>query len=298
MKAISTEDLVRFWEEHPLATDFLPPLEGKDFFLAYDSFKYKQEPHILEELSQIDFKGKKVLEIGVGHGAEAQKMIEAGASYTGIDISPAAIARVKDRFRLFSLPYEDLRVMKAEELAFPDNTFDLVFSHGVLHHSPQIEKIVAEIYRVLKPGGQFVIMLYHRQSLNYHLSIRFLRRLGLFLLFIPGTVSLVSRLTGEKKERIKKHLANFRQQGLAYLRMDNFLSRSTDGPDNVYSQVFSRQEAARLFYGFENLSFTVHHLNERHLLFLRYLLPSKWKKSLARRFGWHLWVKGHKPCFK
>lgn len=298
MKEISSIEIARFWEEHPLAEDLLTFYKGKEFFLAYDNFKYKQEPHILDELRQLDFKGKRVLEIGVGHGAEAQKMIEAGAKYTGIDISSAAISRVRERFRLFSLPYEELKIMKAEDLAFPDNSFDLVFSHGVLHHSPQIEKIIAEIYRVLKPGGQFVVMLYHRNSLNYHLSIKILRRLGFFCLFIPGMISLVSWLTGEKKERIRKHLDNFRRQGLRYLQINNFLSRSTDGPDNVYSQVFSRQQALRLFYRFENLSVTVHHLNERHLLFFRYLLPKKWKAWLASHWGWHLWVKGYKPCSK
>jgi len=290
------EAIARFWDEHPLAADFLPPLSGAEFFKAYDNYKFKQEPHILEELRQINFKGKKVLEIGVGHGAEGQKMIEAGAIYTGIDLSPANIARMKDRCRLFSLPYEELKVMRAETLSFPDNYFDLVFSHGVLHHSPEIEKIIAEIYRVLKPGGQVVVMLYHRHSLNYHLSIRLLRRLGLLFLWVPGLIPLISKLTGEKEERIKKHWLNFRQQGWAYLKMASWLSRSTDGPDNVYSRVFSREEARRLFAAFEGLTISVHHLNERHLLCLRYLLPGRVRKWLAARLGWHLWIKGYKPC--
>lgn len=285
-----------FWDKYPVGADFILPAEGKEYFLAYDSFKFTQEPHILEELRKLDLRGKRVLEIGVGQGAEGQRIIEAGALYTGIDLSPKNIERMRARCRLFSLPYEKLIVMNGEALAFPDATFDLVFSHGVLHHSPRIQKIITEIYRVLKPGGMVVVMLYHRHSLNYHLSIKILRRLGFFLLFLPGVSRVVSLLTGEKEERVKKHLINWRSKGWSYLRLDNWIARATDGPENVYSAVYSRYETRKLFSLFVNLDFKVYHLNERHFPLLRILLPARAKQALASRWGWHLWVKGNKPC--
>ncbi len=294
----SAEEIGTFWDKHPVGADFVPPAEGKEYFLTYDAFKFKQEPHILKEINHLDLRGKRVLEIGVGQGAEGQKLIEAGALYTGIDLSPANIARMKERCRLFSLPYEELKVMNAEDLAFPDASFDLVFSHGVLHHSPRIQKIVKEIFRVLKPGGMFVVMLYHRHSLNYYLSIKILRRVGFFLLFLPGVPRLISRLMGEKEDRIRKHLNNWRREGWRYLKLENWLSRATDGPENVYSAVFSRKEARKLFNAFDNLAFSVYHLNERHFPLVRHLIPARLKKILAARWGWHLWVRGHKQCFR
>lgn len=289
-------EIREFWDKHPVGTDFILPAEGKEYFLAYDIFKFTQEPHILEELGKLDLRGKRVLEIGVGQGAEGQRIIEAGALYTGIDLSPKNIERMRARCRLFSLPDEKLIVMNGEALAFPDATFDLVFSHGVLHHSPRIQKIITEIYRVLKPGGMVVAMLYHRHSLNYHLSIKILRRLGFFMLFLPGGSRVISLLTGEKEERVKKHLINWRREGWRYLKLENWIARSTDGPENVYSAVYSRSEARKLFSLFVNLDFKVYHLNERHFPLFRILLPARAKQALASRWGWHLWVKGYKPC--
>src|SRR5215469_13731442 len=125
-------------------------------------------------------------------------------------------------------------------MKFEDGSFDVVFTHGVIHHSPRIASIVQEIHRVLRDHGQVIAMVYHRNSINYHLSIRVIRRAGIFLLPLPGAVSLVSRLTGEKQERLQKHLFNFKREGLSYLSMDNFIHKATDGPDNVFSSVFSK----------------------------------------------------------
>jgi ubiquinone/menaquinone biosynthesis C-methylase UbiE len=297
-KEFTSEQIAEFWEKHPVGSNFVSASDWKDFFIRYDRFKYTHEPHILEEIGKIDFKGKRVLEIGMGQGAEAQKIIEAGAIYNGIDLTQESVARVKLRCELFSLPYESLQVMNAERLDFPDESFDIVFSHGVLHHSPRIRIIIREIHRVLREGGLVVIMLYHRNSINYQISIRCLRRLGIVLLFFPGMSKLVAKLTHENIERLERHLYYLRQDGLAYLKMENFIHKATDGPDNVFSSVFSQSEAAELFSEFKNLSFSKHFLNERHLPILRSLLSANMKKKIASRYGWHLWIKGIKPCFR
>jgi ubiquinone/menaquinone biosynthesis C-methylase UbiE len=290
VKTYTTEEIAKFWEEHPCGDDFVQADERQQLFLNYDRFKYAVEPHILIELRGIDFRGKRVLEIGLGQGAEAQKMIEAGAVYNGIDITQESVARVKTRCRLFSLPYESLQVMNAETLDFPDGSFDIVFSHGVLHHSPNIKKIVAEIYRVLRPGGRVVVMLYHRNSVNYQVSIRLLRRFGIFLLVIPGAPRIIAKLINEKPERLEKHITNLKKHGMAYLRLENFIHKSTDGPDNVFSSVFSQSEAAELFSSFKEVSFSRHCFNERHFPILHSLLPASAKEKIASRYGWHLWI--------
>ena len=109
--------------------------------------------------------------------SDGEKMLvaKAGADYTGIDLTEAAIELARKRFALSQLNGE-FRVSDAENLDFDDASFDLVYSHGVLHHTPDIEAAVREIYRVLKPGGRAIVMLYHRGSYNYRVGIRVLRR--------------------------------------------------------------------------------------------------------------------------
>jgi len=292
--SFTPDQIAEFWEKHPCGSNFVHSSDWKDFFESYDRFKFANEAHILDELQRIDFQGRRVLEIGVGHGAEAQKIIEAGAIYNGIDVTDESIKRVKLRCELFALPYESLQVMNAEQLDFPDDSFDIVFSHGVLHHSPRIRMIVNEIHRVLRRGGTVVAMLYHRNSINYQISIRLIRRLGIFLLFVPGMSRFVARVTREKVERLEKHLTHFKREGFAYLKMKNFIHKATDGPDNVFSSVFSESEAAELFSAFRNLSFSKHFINERHFPVVRGFLSESLKRKLAARYGWHLWIKGIK----
>jgi len=291
---ITSNQIAEFWGRHPPGSDFVQTSEWKDFFINYDCFKYNSESHILNEMKKINFRGKRVLEIGLGQGAEAQKIIEAGGIYNGIDLTEESVGRVKTRCKIFSLPYESLKVMNAERLDFPEESFDIVFSHGVLHHSPRIKTIINEIYRVLRREGMVVVMLYHRKSLNYQISIKLIRRLGIFLLFIPGMSRIVAKLTGEKVERLEKHLINLKQYGLNYLKMENFIHKATDGPENVFSSVFSESEALKLFSSFKNLSFSKHLFNERHFPIVRSFLSTDIKNKIASKYGWHLWVKGIK----
>ena len=114
--------------------------------------------------------GKRVLEVGCGAGYDAYEFCRNGANYTGIDITPENIERTKKHLRLVGLD-GDIRIGDAENLDFPDGSFDLVFSNGVLHHIPDITKGLAEIYRVLKPQGEFWVTLYHRNSVFYRLSV-------------------------------------------------------------------------------------------------------------------------------
>lgn len=293
-QSITPEHIASFWERHPCGTDFIEASEWREFFERYDRYKYSVEPHILDELASVDFDGKRVLEIGIGQGAEARKIIESGGRYTGIDITAESVERLKLRCELFSLPYERIEVMNAESMSFPDESFDIVFSHGVLHHSPRIRQIADEIYRVLRKGGMVIVMLYHRRSLNYQLSIRVLRRMGIFLLPAPGVLSLISKITGEPYERLNRHRSNLRKEGLQYLALRNFIHKATDGPDNVFSSAFSEKEVLEMFYKFNDPVITKHFLNERHFPVLKNILSTSMKKKLAARYGWHIWYKGKK----
>lgn len=96
------EKITAFWENHPCGVDFIETTEWESFFKEYDKYKYSFEPHILEEIAKVDFKNKRVLEIGLGQGAETQKIIEKGAIYNGIDITNESVNRVKLRCKLFN----------------------------------------------------------------------------------------------------------------------------------------------------------------------------------------------------
>ena len=105
----------------------------------------------------------RVLEIGVGLGADHQQFAEAGAELYGIDLTERAIEHTRQRMMAFGL-VSNLAVGDAENLDFPDEFFDRVYSWGVLHHSPDTAKAIAEVWRVLKRGGEANIMIYHKYS--------------------------------------------------------------------------------------------------------------------------------------
>src|SRR5207245_4997879 len=105
----------------------------------------------------------------------------------------------------------------AENLDFNDNSFDLVYSHGVLHHTPDTARAVREIHRVLRPGGRAVVMLYHRNSYNYRVNIRGLRRGGVHLPLCESGCRFVSRLTGEPVDSLREHARKVREEHNGYL---------------------------------------------------------------------------------
>lgn len=285
------KSIQQFWNLNPVGSNFVEYHNDKSFYENYDKFRYSTESHILSELDNIDLKGKKVLEIGLGQGADSQQLIKRGAIFYGIDLTEESVRRITERFRMFNVPYESIMQANAVSIPHDDHFFDVVYSHGVIHHSPDIGKIVEEIYRVLKPGGKAVIMLYHKNSFNYYISILFLRRIGLLLIYVfPRLIRFVSKLTGEQEDRIQKHIINLKRDGFKYLQIKNFVHKSTDGPDNVWATVWTRKSSKLLFKGFRNFSAKTHFLNERHLLGLQHILPSLVKKKIANIWGWHLWI--------
>jgi SAM-dependent methyltransferase len=159
-------------------------------------------------------------------------------------------------------------------MPFRDREFDIVFSHGVLHHIPDIVSAQREIARVLKPNGRLIAMLYAKWSLNYMLSIYVLRRLGLAGLYATGAKP--GGIYGD-------HLANARRAGLTnYLKMENFINVSTDGPFNPYSKVYGLAEVRADFPDFELISADKHFMHAPPL-------KVGWV-PLEHQLGWHLWV--------
>lgn len=275
-----------FWQAHPCGTKFSDAEIGtREFFERVEQHRYGKEGHILEAADFAGARGLKVLEIGCGLGTDGAQFARAGADYTGVDLTPASIELARKRFELFGLPGE-FHVADAEKLDFADESFDLVYSHGVLHHTPDIEAAIGEVHRVLKPGGQARVMLYHRDSYNYRVGIRVLRRSGARLLKSKAGIKLVHRLTGEPVDSLREHA----QLAHGNLSAAEFLSQSTDGAGNPLARVYSRGEARALFKDFREVEMRVYFLNKRFIPVIGNLLPKSFESALASRWGWHLWI--------
>jgi len=278
-----------FWQENPCGTKFADaPPGSRRFYELVEEHRYTKEWHIPVAAHFADAKDLAVLEVGCGLGTDGAQFAKAGARYTGIDLTDAAVELAKRRFELFDLP-GTFRVADAERLDFPDNSFDLVYSHGVLHHTPDTPTAVCEIHRVLRPGGKAVIMLYHRDSYNYRVNISMLRRTGVQLLRWNTGVKLVHLLTGEPEDSLRAHARQLQTQS-EYLNSEEFLSRNTDGAGNPLARVYSRREARELFKDFAHVELRTYFLNKRWLPVLGPLLPRSLESRLASRWGWHLWI--------
>ena len=269
-----------FWQAHPCGDHQVGGLDQafardyETFFREYDAHRYRRERHILKCLDGLDIKDKRLLEIGLGQGADSEQLIRRGARWSGLDLTAESVERVRTRLELRGLDHDELKQGSALAIPYGDNSFEVVFSHGVLHHIPDIRRAQAEIARVLRPDGELVLMVYAKYSFNYLVSIGLLRRLGLALLYgaklDPGGI-------------YGGHLRNARRMGLGrYLEMSNFIHHNTDGPGNPYSKVYDLAGIREDFPQFRIRRAYKRWMHGPPLPVSR--LP------LGRLLGWHLWV--------
>jgi len=151
-----------FWDTDPCGSRYLG---DRADFEAHARARYQLEPYIHDFAGFAHSAGKRVLEIGVGIGADYLEWLKGGAHATGIDLSSASLEHARRRCETAGYT-PDLRLSDAEHLPFPDDTFNIVYSYGVMHHSPDTTECIREAWRVLKPGGTLRIMIYHHPSLT------------------------------------------------------------------------------------------------------------------------------------
>lgn len=164
-RGVPAKDDVRdFWNAESCGEALLLSSEDIAGFEAQASERYRLEPYICDFARFSETRDLRVLEVGVGLGADHQQFAEAGAELSGIDLTSRAIEHTRNRLALFGLT-SNVQVGDAENLPFGDETFDVVYSWGVIHHSPDTPKAAREILRVLKPGGRFAVMIYQTKSL-------------------------------------------------------------------------------------------------------------------------------------
>lgn len=174
MMDLDKQQVHAFWNEASCGeTLYLTGTDQQSSYRQQAQIRYQLEPYIIDFAGFGDSSSRHVLEIGVGLGADHQRFAEAGALLKGCDLTPRAVRHTQERLACFGLP-ADVQVADAEALPYATNEFDLVYSWGVIHHSPDTPKAVSEIHRVLKPGGEAAVMIYHTHSfVGYMLWVRY-----------------------------------------------------------------------------------------------------------------------------
>lgn len=161
----STTAAVRdYWNRHIHDLEITThPVGTPGFFSDLDQYHFEKLHHLLRLVNFEGYRGKRVLEVGCGAGTDLVRFARGGAHVSGVDLSASAIALARKNFEQQGLQ-ADLREADGERLPFADDTFDLVYAHGVVQYTPQPQALVDECRRVLKPGGEAVFQVYNRIS--------------------------------------------------------------------------------------------------------------------------------------
>ena len=248
-----------YWDAHPCGTQFTHLEWGsKQFFDEVERFRYDTQPFMRNLMEFDNFRGKRLLEIGCGLGTDLLQFARAGAVVTGVDLTPASVELVRKRFVLEGVPC-NAQVADAEHLPFEDNSFDVVYSFGVLHHTPNTQKAIDEVHRVLKPGGRIIIMLYHTGSVHVYLGAPLYR--------------MAHKLKSGARSLVEDWV------------------RVYDGAENPLGKAYSRSQLRTMFVEFKNLQFTGCDPIRR-----KYPAAVNWlnQKLLSHRWGFWMVIKGEK----
>lgn len=212
-----------------------------------------------------DFGGARLLEIGCGLGTDLLQFARGGAEVTAIDLTARSVEASRQHLRLYGCD-GDFAISDAERLPFANESFDVVYSNGVLHHTPDTHLAVSEIHRVLKSGGLARVMLYHRHSINYWTHIILLEGL-LRAKFIRGfsTADILS------------HRAEFNESG-----------------GRPLVKVYSRKEARQLFANFREVTIQIAQLTRGELFPLGRIMPESTFAYLSRAVGWNVIISARK----
>ena len=279
MTEIETQKLEirRFWGNRPcgvVASN--QPRRSHAFFEETREKRFQvhtdlDRPFLREAIGFSKYTGKRVLEVGCGIGVDGLEWKLAGNQYTGLDYNFPSVQITRDRFedaeRDGGFTNGD-----AENLPFRDGSFDLIYSFGVLHHTPGTQKAIDEVYRCLVPGGKAIIMLYYKWSAMVFGDIILGRGVRQGHLWETRSI----------QELISK-----------YTEWDSQTEQSV----NPLTKVYSKREARKMFARFRNVQTDLHYLWRGHFGPLRRLLPlvpGEVQQTLHRRLGWNLIIQAEK----
>lgn len=239
---------------------------SREFFDAVEWHRYTEyAPWMPEVMGFNKFKGARLLEVGCGMGTDLLQFARGGAKVTGIDLTPRSIAISRRHFDVYG-QRGDFAISDCEKLPFASESFDVVYSNGVLHHTPDTAGAVGELHRVLRRGGQARVMLYHRGSVAFWGQI--VLRHGL----LGGEL-----LRSHSPQQIMSRYVEVNQGGGCPL-----------------VKVYSRREARRLFSMFRDVSVEVEQLTRGELPVLGRLIPEGSFRFLRQTLGGNVIISARK----
>ncbi len=163
------EEVQKQWNSNPCGAHYARQAESHtlDWYLEVERYRYGEyAPWMPRVMEFADHAGKELLEVGGGLGTDLAQFARHGARVTDVDLSAGHLTLAQENFRLRGLSGQFIH-HDAESLPFPDNSFDVVYSNGVIHHTPNTQQVIREVHRVLKPGGRAIIMVYAQGSLFF-----------------------------------------------------------------------------------------------------------------------------------
>jgi SAM-dependent methyltransferase len=232
----------------------------REFFDEVERHRYEEYAPWMREVMGFDkFADQRLLEVGCGMGTDLLQFARGGALVTGVDLTPRSVEISRHHFHLYEMR-GDFSLSDAERLPFPDNTFDVFYSNGVLHHTPDTQATIREAHRVLKPGGTAKVMLYHRNSWAYFFE----------LMFRQGII---------------------RGEFFRGLKIADILSKYVEvneGGGRPLVKVYSRREARDLFSVFAKVSIEIDQLIRPEFYFIGKYIPAQLFQKLRRTIGWNV----------
>jgi ubiquinone/menaquinone biosynthesis C-methylase UbiE len=159
-----TQAIKAYWNEHihdlEIATQ---PVGSAEFFRELEEYRFDKLRYLPQVVDFISYRGKTILEVGCGVGIDLVRFARGGAIVTGIDLAEVSIELARKNF-IHNRLEADLQVMDGEAMTFADNSFDVAYAHGVLQYTHDARRMVGELHRVLKTGGEAIVMVYNKYS--------------------------------------------------------------------------------------------------------------------------------------
>ena len=268
---LDKREVQKQWDNNPCGADTVQGYarESLEYYRAVRDYRYRQyAPWMDEVINFSQWQGKDLLEIGVGMGSDHFRFAKAGNRMTALDLSREHLRQTERHLSLEGLTttahYGD-----AEIMPFPDASFDVVYTFGVIHHTPNTEVAVNEIHRVLRPGGTAIVGLYHRDSWFFWVSTLLAQGVLKFGLIRKGWRKLLSEIEYRSKDNTAQPLV----------------------------KVYSRKQSRDLFSDFSQVHLQTAHLEASHLSRFQLLVRGVSRAELERRFGrygWYVVVKAVK----
>jgi SAM-dependent methyltransferase len=269
---VPIEKVREFWDRRPCNIRHSPkPLGTREYFDEVETRKYYVEPHIPRFAEFERWRGKRVLEIGCGIGTDTVNFARAGATVTAVDISQESLDVARERINVYGYR-KSVRFYQADAERLcdyvPVEPYDLIYSFGVIHHTPQPERVIGQIRKYSREGSQVKIMVYNRYSWKV---------LWILLRFGKGR----------------------------FWRLDELVARNSEAQTGCpITYTFTRREISQLLrkHGMEVTEIWVDHIFPYRIAdYVEYryvkswyfkLMPASLLRWLERHFGWHLCVTG------